>query len=407
MNLLSIAQSYLSDEPTDIAGIFIHRQFQALKSKGWDIRVINPQHLLHRELKGMGRFYPGMSLRDGIPIWRPRFLWFPRLVENAGFVLERSYASAVDQVIPRVSADWQPDLIVGDWLVPGGFASMKLAQRFRVPLVLRSRGRDVPIVVGASLSSSAYKAYYGQILNSAEKVICQGRGLIQLLLESGLVNGNKLLALTNGIDTRFFHPANGDERTVAREGLRLPQRAQVWLFLGTWEIRKGSQELAQVMPRILERYTDLHMLIVGPIKDTKSQRELELSSSRVKFYGSVNPSETLKFLHASDVFVLPSRWEGLPNALLEAMACGLITIATPIAGIPFLIKHGINGILINGPGVEALEESLINCMENLSTYRALGKVARQTIFKDCYDLDSVADLVHQLFRSLIQPHDKV
>ncbi len=401
MKLLDIAQSYLSDDPTDIAGVFIHRQFQVLKRKGWDIKVVNPQALFYRELKGRGRYYPMQSDRDGIPIWRPRYFWFPKWLNSDGFIYETAYKRAVLRSLKQFRDHWKPDLIVGDWIVPGGFAAAEVATKWKTPLVLRARGHDVEVMIRTSRQSNRRRAHYCSIIDRATWVVCQGQGLYRELQESELYDAKKLVCLTNGLDTDLFHPASAGERSAARLAVGLPEKAVVALFVGRWEKSKGSRELTQALKAALTRFPDVHFVSIGPVLDRPSRLELEQCFSRARFLGPVEPRKVNSFYHASDIFVLPSYREGLPNALLEALACGLLAIVTPVGGIPSIVRDKMNGIIVQPRDPASLEMALIDCLYDFERTQALRTAARQTIPDMRLDLVSVASQVHELFENCV------
>ncbi len=410
MKLLCIAKSYLSTYPSDMAGVFVHRQFLALKAIGWDIRVICPQAFLYRELKGIGRYYPHVSLHDGILVWRPRFIWLPTLAQYIGPTIERFYALAVARVMSEVTREWEPDVVIGDWLIPGGYSAVQTARRFGIPLILRARGHDVLAIVSSLQRSTRHRQHYQRVLGAADRIVCQGQGLYEELTrinqETDLFNQSRAIVMTNGIDTALFCPATPEERLQIRNSLGLPLDAQVWLYIGRWERPKGCRELTAALRNVLPRFPNIHILVAGPIHDTQSRNVLRGFSDRVHFLGPQEPHRIGDLLRASDIFVLPTHREGLPNSLLEAMASGLVVIATRVGGIPFVVTHNRDGILIEARNILELERALACCAENLAAYRHLGATARRTIFEKHLDLTSVTLSVHSLLCSLVDKHNE-
>lgn len=401
MKLLDVSQSYLSDNPTDIAGIHIHRQWLALRRRGWDIRVIAPQALFYRELKGIGRYYPLHSCRDDIPIWRPRYLWVPKVLVSYGFLVERFYQQAAFRHLKAITAGWEPDLVVGDFLIPGGLASVKLARHFRVPLVFKTHGHDVRIIARVSAASRLRREYYRAIIEAAEKIVCNGQGLYDQLLGTGLADPQRVLSIPIGVDTDLFYVPSAAERAAVRGQLGLPLEAQVWLFVGRWEHAKGSRELTDVLRRLLGRYPQAHFVAIGPLHDHASRQALEAACERVHFFGPVEPHAVRDYMFAGDLFVLPSYEEGLPSSLLEAMACGLPPIATPVGGIPAVVTHEQDGLLIPPQDCDALEEALVRCASDAAYRARLGQAARRTIAEGPYSLASVGAALHGVFTEVL------
>jgi colanic acid/amylovoran biosynthesis glycosyltransferase len=119
--------------------------------------------------------------------------------------------------------------------------------------------------------------------------------------------------------------------------------------------------------------------------------QLEAQISRLGLAGSVHllgflaPDELLRRLHAADLFVHPSRTapsgdqEGIPNALLEAMATGLPAVTTRHAGIPEAVRDGENGWLVAENAADELAERMLRCAQDPAALAAAGRAARQSI----------------------------
>lgn len=119
----------------------------------------------------------------------------------------------------------------------------------------------------------------------------------------------------------------------------------------------------------------------------------------VNFLGNIPNHELPKILNQHEVFILPSLYEGMPKALLEAMACGLPVIGTNVKGINEVIKHGKNGILCN-TDLASIREAIVTLIENEELKRKLGKNARRTIVKN-YSLDNLVRKELKLIQELI------
>jgi glycosyltransferase involved in cell wall biosynthesis len=105
------------------------------------------------------------------------------------------------------------------------------------------------------------------------------------------------------------------------------------------------------------------------------------------------------FLHGADIFVLPSRSEGLSNAILEAMACGLPVIATRCAGNTELIAVGVNGLLVEPGNVNHLSNALTQLITDPEKAAALGLRARQMVGEK-YDLQNIAGEYLELYSQI-------
>jgi glycosyltransferase involved in cell wall biosynthesis len=104
-------------------------------------------------------------------------------------------------------------------------------------------------------------------------------------------------------------------------------------------------------------------------------------------------------LNAADVFVLASRFEGLSNSLLEAMACGLAVIATRVGGSVDTLENGINGLLVDVDNGEQLTQTISKVLNDSLLAITMGKNARRTI-ETSYDLNKIADKYLELYKKL-------
>lgn len=403
LRLLDISQSYPSDDPRNIAGIHVHRQLIGLQERGWDIRVINPHPAFYRLYCRDARYHRLNASRDGIPIRRPRYGWLPFLMRHGSIPLDRSYDLAVRGAIRASGNDWKPDLVVGDWLLPGGLAAKHAAEHYGVPLVLKAHGHDTRWIAKSIATSPRHLEYYRSILDAAAYVVSNGQGLQNLILETGLIDERRAKQVPIGVDTERFRPHTDVEQQQARQALGLPADAQVWLFVGRWEHAKGSRELTQAAQHLLPGMPDTHLVAIGPIHDHADQQALEAEgfAERIHFCGSVNPDQVHAFMAAADVLILPSYAEGLPSTVLEAMASGLAVVATPVGGIPAVVEDGVNGFLVEVGDAPGLEAAVKRVAESADLRIATGQAARQTMLSDGYSLSAVADRLDEIFTAAV------
>jgi glycosyltransferase involved in cell wall biosynthesis len=151
---------------------------------------------------------------------------------------------------------------------------------------------------------------------------------------------------------------------------------------------------------VLSRYPDAHLVLVGSGPEETRLRRLADSlgiTGRVYFAGEQR--EVAPYLAASDVFVLPSRAEGLGLALMEAMSAGLPCVASRVGGIPDLIEDGQNGLLVEPEDVAGLAKALLKLLEDRELAKRLGDRARQFIFQN-YNPDVIVSQYISLYRQL-------
>jgi glycosyltransferase involved in cell wall biosynthesis len=143
----------------------------------------------------------------------------------------------------------------------------------------------------------------------------------------------------------------------------------------------------------LQKHPDLFLLLVGPqnkgenpsldedfVVNLKRQIVDKGANERVQFKGLIKDRETLAELyHTADGFVFPSRREGLPNVVLEAMTSGLPVIASDLPGLKPVITHGQNGFIVPIGDIDSLIQAIIDLVENPEGAAQLGKNARNHI----------------------------
>jgi glycosyltransferase involved in cell wall biosynthesis len=176
-----------------------------------------------------------------------------------------------------------------------------------------------------------------------------------------------------------------------------------FVFCGRIGHRKGAFDLIRAFADLPLEQKNRSVLVLAGDGDVEQARKLVESlnlTAHVTFLGWVNQEQRDKALAKADVFVLPSYNEGLPMAILEAMAWGLPVLTTPVGGIPEVVTTKKNGLLVNPGNIEQLSKAMQLLIENEALRLSLGSTARKTVApfevkKYCYYLD-------EIYRSLLQ-----
>jgi glycosyltransferase involved in cell wall biosynthesis len=198
------------------------------------------------------------------------------------------------------------------------------------------------------------------------------------------------------VDVERFTPVSLAERRELRRNLHLPD-APLIMFVGRLTVAKGLDILLNAWAQRDAALADARLVLVGDgeLRERLKQQAHSLGLDRsVIFTGST--TDTAQYLRAADAFVLPSRTEGMPVALLEAMACGLPCIATRVGGSAELIDDGQNGRLIAPEDVAALVQALPEAL----SMPAWGERARQRIVER-YAMDAIAQKYIKLYEATL------
>src|SRR5262249_55305 len=125
----------------------------------------------------------------------------------------------------------------------------------------------------------------------------------------------------------------------------------------------------------------------------KQHTRLKLSSS-VKFLGPLSHDKVIDHYAAADVFILPSRREGIPVSVMEAMALGVPVIAPRVTGVPELVNHEYNGLLVSPGNPEAIAQALIDLISDPVKYNEFSKYSRRKVEEGFNIHDSVDQLIY-------------
>lgn len=184
----------------------------------------------------------------------------------------------------------------------------------------------------------------------------------------------------NGVDMDHYKPGFGD--SGIRKDLGIPWSNRVFIYVGRLVPDKGTTELIEAFLNFAETRHDIDLLLVGDeeseLTPLPHKTVLAIDSSpnihKIGWQDDIRP-----FLAISDVFVLPSYREGLPNSLLEAGAMALPSIVTDINGCNEVIQNGVNGYLIPPKDVRSLSNSMSTILSSDVDLKAMGQAARKLV----------------------------
>jgi glycosyltransferase involved in cell wall biosynthesis len=228
----------------------------------------------------------------------------------------------------------------------------------------------------------AYKAAHVVVANSS--AACAQ-------LEREHVPAGKLRMIPNGLDLHRYAPA------AARAAIRRV------VMVANLRPEKGHDTLLAAIPAIVARHPEATFTLAGagPRRDALETLARALSiDGRVRFAGECRDVPSL--LADSDLFVLPSRSEAFPNAVIEAMAAGLPVVASDVGGIPEVVRDGVTGRLVPPDDARALADAVIGLMDDPGRAAGLGAAARAGVER--YSIDRMVDAFERLYLTEIETH---
>jgi glycosyltransferase involved in cell wall biosynthesis len=220
--------------------------------------------------------------------------------------------------------------------IPCGFLGPLLLKKYKIPYIISLRGSDVPgMEKGITWIHKIIGPFRKYILKNASHVIANSKGLAEVSEKYDVV---KVKVISNGVDTDFFNFE-----------IRKKNQFIKFLYVGRLQIQKNLlYVLEQFSSQFKETNTQFCLVGDGPQKIELIQKVDELGiKNQVIFYSWKNKNELKAIYIESDCLINFSFGEGMPNAVMEAMACGLPILASNIMGHDELIENGENGFLVN------------------------------------------------------------
>lgn len=307
---------------------------------------------------------PAQEQRHGIQISHPRYPAIPKLgMSIAPWLMYR----ALLPILRKLQANGTDfDLIDAHYFYPDGVAAARLGAALGKPVVITARGTDVMWI-------PHYRRPRAQIQRAAERaaaIVAVSQALKDKVTALG-VDPGKIAVLRNGVDLDRFEPR---DRTVIRAKLGLT--GSVWLTVGHLVALKG----VHIAIAALAHVPDTTLLIAGEGPEQGKLRGLveQLGlHARVRLLGAISHAELCDYYNAADVLVQASSREGMPNAVLESLACGTPVVAAPFAGIGELLDAPEAGEIAAQRSAEAIAAAWLRLRDRAPTRAATRGVAER------------------------------
>lgn len=377
LNILVLSRMF-PHEGDPSSGVFVYEQLRALRALGVNAEVIAPKPWVPRVLSRTERFgkflrTPSRDVLDGFAVEYPRV---PLLPNGRMFFLSGlAYYLRCRTLLRRRMQEQKIDLIHAHSLVPEGFAAVLLGSEFNLPVVCTAHGSDVKVYPQRSRGMMMATRW---ALRRLQNLIAVSADLAQNI--NKLVGERPCTVIPNGVDPERFRRYG---KSDARRQLGLAEDKKIVLFVGRMVPVKGLEHLLQAV--VLLARQDLHLYLIGEgeLKPMLMTRASELGvDKQCHFLGYRTHDEVPLWLSASDCTVLPSLTEGFPTILPEAMICGSPMIATMVGGIPEVIVHGRNGMLVPPRDAAALALAISQVLDDESLAGRLRTQAQTDVARN-------------------------
>ncbi len=339
MKILAITANY-PHITNEYSGIFVKNTLQELAKLGNEIVVIVPQKFHKKKM-------PFFEQDGNLKVYRPIFMTYGAkniLGFNTIKLSHRSFTKCVMSTLSKI--DFVPDVIYSHFLFPAGSAAIKVGEKLKKK-VFCALGEDNIL----SYTSKISEEFMNNILNKIDLIIPNNHDIEKILKENFKISSKKIEVIYNGVDTSIFYPI---QKSVAKQKLNLHKEEKIVLFVGNFEERKGPLRVVEACNML---NTPLKMIFIGGGKQVPADKN-------IIYKGKVGHDKLQLFLNACDVFVFPTKSEGMPNALLEAMACSCNIVASDIDVNRFVLQKYSTKQICEATDINAIADGIKYFLES-------------------------------------------
>ncbi len=370
---------------------FIHEQVKEIKKQGVTVRVVNPVSIrppvnvfanitkLHRNLTVWWDEVKEVKCEDeydGVNVFQPKYLPLPKwpyaiMHQFEGLILWKSLKTFLGKLYEK----WQWDLIHAHSLSPFGIAGSHLSRHFRTPLVISCMGSDL----FHAQNNRMLRKRATDALRYARAVIVKSSEQMDILSKDFCIDQNKVKEIWNGVDTVLFSSVTENDKNMISNA-----KACKILYVGHFISLKGVVNLIEALALVKQRTNiNIQLSLVGygylenKYRDLIEKHDL---INDVEFYGALPHNKIPTVISSHDVVCLPSHREGMPNIIMEALACGKPVIASDVGGIPEILPKQC-GILVKPGDPNGIYEAIITAHNNSWDSKAIRDYAVSNLCK--------------------------
>jgi len=333
-------------------GVFVKERLRHVAEK-IDLTMVAPVPSfplmeLTGKYRGLGALEEEESI-DGLRVLHPRYFMIPKYLK----VLDASfYRRSLAPYMEGLAKEQGAQLLDFHWVFPDAIGGLSWARKLGLKTVVTVRGNEAIYY----FDRSPVRKVVQRALSQFDHVIAVSHDLQEKILADYGVEPSRISVIANGIDTERFRRT---DQTAARKACHLEEGVCCLLTVSRLSPEKGLDRLLRAFQRLGRADTRLVVIGDGPLGGELRALCAELGiEQQVDFPGALGHHEICAWYNAADLFCLPSLWEGCPNVIIEALACGTPVVASRVGGIPELVGGAEHGILVPPGEVEALAGAL-------------------------------------------------
>ena len=382
---------------------FIRRRLEGLAARGLSVTVAT-----NSRIPGDDRLRGVRIVR--LPRWDDATAMAALLLLRHALILSRTKPARWEQVAGAVWNDFSdlkaayarlrsflplahetPDVVHFEWnSAAADFHSM--LPLWDAPVVVSCRGSDINVRPYAPPSDKFVRDLRASF-ERADAVHCVSEAIAEEALNFGLTH-DKTAVIRPAVDPSFFQPPTSDP--PVQDGFQI-------VSVGSLNWRKGFEYALMALKRLSNEKQPVLLHIVG---DGPDRQRLEYSIAdlglepHVKLHGALSPNDVRSVLQSAHAFLLSSLSEGISNAALEAMACGLPVVTTDCGGMREAVTDSVHGFVVPRRNPDAMAAALSRLIGNSPLRSSIGSQARERVLQD-FTLNHQVDAFVRLYRSLL------
>ncbi|UCF08327.1 MAG: glycosyltransferase family 4 protein [Thermoplasmata archaeon] len=238
----------------------------------------------------------------------------------------------------------------------------------------------------------------GRVISAAEKIICVSEGEKKYAVEAGFPR-DRIAIVPDSVDiTRF----EGLKKGSFREAFGI--EGNFVLFVGRLAKNKGLEYLVEAVPEVLEPFPETKFVMIGEdegMKEKLASRAKGLDvEDKIFFLGALNDEQVSQAFLDSSVFVLPSEFEAFGIVLIEAAAAGRACVATRVGGIPYVVKDGETGTLVDYADSHQLARAISELLGDEKKRSSLGRTGKKHV-EENFTIEKVVDRLEGVYDEVL------